>query len=310
MELTSAQIEKAFKVLEKEQQSNLLTKRRKLIVLGLNICVYGFLLTFLWSLIPGSESDLLYGILGFFAIMIPVFFLFSLPLIIKLLRFNRLIRKLGLKDIISAPWKRAKNQTRVSGILALIIAWIGGIFILTGLILLEDLFSGLAFCFIGISFLSIHFIWRNKFKLEIVSQLQTALSRYKGVSEEKNEDTKYKISQEDYDLIARIEKAQISSDQTESIIANYNEPASSYYSIQKSRDFRDTLNKLEPDIRLAVEDHIDDLAVSTKSSDAQKKQQLDILNFKIPGNHVEISYQIDDSKNQIKLISLKKVNGS
>lgn len=326
MELTSSQIKNAFAVLEKEQEANLLTRRRKFIILILNITVFGFILIpLLWFLMEKyfkinleKYSDIIFSLIGILLVLIILFFLFSLPLIFKFWRFNRLVRRLGLNKTISAPWKKAKRKAHIRNILVLIIAWIGagliiyGLYIVFfgsgGLLLRTDyIILGLFICLIGLSFLSIHFIRRNKYKLQVIEQLQSNLTKYKDVLEEKSEDTKYKIPQEDYDLIAKIEKAQISRDQTQSIMENLNEQTSSYYSIQKSREFRETLNQLDANIRLAVEDHIDDLAININSSSAQKKQQLDTLNLSVPGNPVQISYQIDDNKNQIKLISLKQV---
>jgi mRNA-degrading endonuclease RelE of RelBE toxin-antitoxin system len=135
------------------------------------------------------------------------------------------------------------------------------------------------------------------------------LTKYK-ISNDNNIDSSIEIPREDYDLIAKIERAQILRGQANSIRDNREDIEIPPYSVLKSRSFRKAITKLDQTTMVAIEDKIDDIAMNAKKSNDKNDPQDYILKLRVPGTPLKIHYSIDDDNRLIKIIDLQGVSNN
>ncbi len=301
--LSTTQLEEALAILNKEKGANVPTRRQKVVFVLFNISVFGVVATLVWILFVEAPPEWLYVVLGLLVMILPVLFLLNLPLLWKQWRQMRLIRKFGLQEALQAPWEQMKKSSRIANVATVAFACVGLLVMLFGLSegLETDLLYGAIFFVLGLSFLTIYYVRRNRQKLEIVARLQETLTRRSVSSTKMGENIE--IPREDYQLIATIERAQISRDRVRSIAEALDGPATVTYSVRKSDAFRDAVARLDQATRLAVENQIDDLTGHVPSATTGPRES---ARLPVPDTTLEISYAIDDTRQQIRIIGLEK----
>jgi mRNA-degrading endonuclease RelE of RelBE toxin-antitoxin system len=334
-ELDAAQFDQALEILRKEQKANIPTRWQRISYILLSICVYGFVACLFVGIIASfklreSSYVLVYPFAGLGAILFLMLIILPLnvPLLRKLRHQFRLVRNLGLLQFFKEPWKAERRKRRLRNIMVLLVVLFGlsvTIFHLFGMaifivflayaeefdlsevlvaliIMLFDIIICLAFiCFL--------LMRRYKRRLEVVSQLQSSLTEYKDAAEaaEVDESTRFDIPMEEYEQIAKIERAQILIEREKNILASFEEPEVSYYSVQKSYSLREELDKLNMATRLVVEHQIDDLTSDPKMPGVTLDPETNICRLHIPETDFEIAFTVDHDNRRLKILSLQAV---
>ncbi|UCH89347.1 MAG: hypothetical protein JSV49_01485 [Thermoplasmata archaeon] len=332
--LDANQIEQALAILGKEYQANVPSRPQKIFFKLLNICVYGAVIIFLMSIGLAGGLSAVFGIYSspidyagyvslFLLFLSPLLFLINVPYGIKLWRQSRLVRRIGLSHTLAPPWRAVRKKGRLRNILTLIVSYLGIVLILLGLtigILVANVADwsdpGEIFAYlvlspgiimIGVTFLVIHYMRRGKERLETVIELQLSLSDYRDTAEEA-ESKQVKIPTEQYDQIAQIERAQINREREESILASFDNADLLEYSVQKSRSVRDELATISPDIRMVIEDQIQELMIEPQPPGVKRDSKTELLQLRVPNAPVEIYFGIDEEAHRIMISSVKQID--
>ncbi|SDM21646.1 hypothetical protein [Kriegella aquimaris] len=133
IQMDFSQFEKAISILKKEQRNNLFSRRQDIIIKGQNIGLLVFLIislvnTYLKEFLELESIifKLLQIVLLLSFIMFIICLFLGLPFHIRIYRFNRQIKRLGLSDVLDKPWKSGENKTRISNTLdgiAYLLGW-------------------------------------------------------------------------------------------------------------------------------------------------------------------------------------------
>ena len=164
--------------------------------------------------------------------------------------------------------------------------------------------TGFAPTLLGLSFIFLHFMRRGKQRLDVVRGLRASLSKYEK-SFEQDKLQRINIDAKEYDKIARMERAQIIRDRQQSIDMGLKKARTFGYLIQKSREMQAAKARLEPSIKILVENQI--LQFRTEPVPTGSSEDLDTGTFRlqVPDTDVEIVYQVDQDNRRIKIFSLQ-----
>lgn len=331
--LDTNKIEQSLAILQKEQQVNMISRWQKISYILFNLSIYVFVISFILMTVlsiyykgkpAGIWLTVMYSLAALFfisAVLIPILFFLNIPLIRKIWHQIKLVRRLGLYEVFKVPWQAEKRKKRFLNILTLIIACLGLLIILYVMIYILRiieiamhrnghlyLITFLILIIIGMAFITLHFMRRNKRRLEVTARLQSYFVNYMDEARE-DEDQQIDIPTEDYRQIAQIERAQINRDRFESIITSTDESDFSLYSVQKSRSAREVKSQLDPDIKLKIDAELEDLAMEPRPPEAKEDPKDEIWQLRLKEAPVEISYTIDEDNRIIKIFTLKLITG-
>jgi hypothetical protein len=360
--LGATQLSQALAILQKEQQEreqreNTLTHWQRFVFTSLNVLGYGFAITaasigtilgfaVLFGNLGNPDYAVANAVLCVFVLTtlifapitlaaVSVLFSLNLPLVKKIWRNWRLVRKLGLSEALSAPWEEERNKKRFLNFMTLVagpfIIISGVIFGGLGLFLgyadtgprnefwppyFDELklwllsFAPLAALITipdGLFYLGLHFFRREEERLGVVARLQSTLEQYSS-SAETGEVAQVNISEQDYRQIAQIERAQITRDRATSIL-NFEEHDDTVYFAQKSRTVRHAQAQLDPKTRARVQDQIDALSTEPHPPAATVDSESGKCMVRVPESPFEIGFTVDDKARQITVISLQLTAG-
>ena len=115
------------------------------------------------------------------------------------------------------------------------------------------------------------------------------------------------VPTEDLERVARIEQGQISRDRAEAI-DSYRKSAGSEapeYALLKSRNIMTDLGGLDLELRLRVEDRIEQLSSEPHPMESLKDTRGDYWHLGISGTALELRYTVDDRQRQIQLLAVQ-----
>jgi hypothetical protein len=253
-----------------------------------------------------------------------VLFFSNLSYIRQLLRQNKLIHRLGLKETLRAPWIKHRQKRKARDVIARCIRVIGlffiiieGTFFVTIFIpeFIAEEFEGKFVMFLYpvsmlITFLCIaaisanHIVQRTKKRLELITQLSTYIKEDLSKVEQK-EGAAVQISGEVYQKIAQIERAQISRGRVQSILADLEEPDVTTYVIQKSKAAKFAQGSLDNSTSLRVQEQIDALTTEPHPTDAIEESNTGNLKLRVPQTPIMIGYTVDDNSRRIRILSIE-----
>ena len=323
--LDGSQLDRALEILKKEYT---LSRRQKKLLNLLNIALYGFLLCFSFMIledflvrkeliIKGSGFEVvLFEVLGLsvvaFLASILILFTLSGTLLWNLWRQSRHVRTLGLSEVLKAPWKAERRKRRTRNIFTLILP---GLWLLFNSFLLDRLagdedpteyqIAALAIIwFVSLALFVMHFLRRGKEQLEVVARLQDSLSDFQEKAAQTDEGS-IDVSSDTYEQIAQIERAQITRDRAESILAGPEKPGDATYFMQKSRTVREALAHLDATTKLRVHDQIDALITEPHPAGATENPDSKTWRLRVPDTLVDIHYKVDKGQRFIMILSLE-----
>ena len=329
-QLNESQLDSALAILEKQQKEDEPSLNEKRIFKLFKVATYGIGITALiifitwvlsqfFSSIAASDIIFFVALLGFlvalpFAVAVTISLLLNFKLVLKLIRQSKLRKSLGLTEVLEKPWKAERRQHRFRNILTVITGLLGvGLIILSltqaafladGLGLFAYLITLAILLVVGVSLAASHFIIRGMERWEVVTRLQSSLSKYKEQAKDEDKLT-IDIEPEAYWRVAQIEKAQMYQDRLNSIDAYREEvtdPAYKVYTVQKSDAARQAKKKLPFVIKMHVEDQIDALTEQPYPPDATKASDTGIWWLPVPHTPVRLGYIVDEESDRIKLL--------
>lgn len=335
-ELDATQLDQALTILRKEQQANMPSRWQRISYVLLSVCVYGFVASFFFNVIIifFMRKSWVYVLIpsvvfgGILVILTLIILPLNVPLLRKLRHQIRLVRSLGLAQFFKAPWKSERRKRRLRNIMVLFVVLFGlsvtvfqfvGTVVFTVFGVFEEGFDRLEFLMgliivlsdiiICLAFIFFLLMRRYKRRLEVVGQLHSSLAGYKDVADaaEIDEGTRIDIPTEEYEQIAQIERRQILFEREMNILASFEEPDVSYYSVQKSHSLRKALNQLDPATRLVVEHQIDDLTSEPKLPGVTRDPETNISRLRIPETDLEIAFTVDHDNRRLNILSLQLV---
>ena len=336
-ELDLSQYNDALGILEEEMKKNVPTKWQRRFYKFLRVCSVSIIvcpillvLLFVWLNYyrsPTISSTFwivtlsIFGIWALCFLLLPLSFLLNIRLILKQRRQRKLLRNLGLSKAFKAFWKRSRKRTRFYNSLDILMLIIG-LLIFYGsihIILLiaaqatssnpsELIYRLLIFVpsiLIGVAFVTVYTIRRDKERFEVIASVLSNLSIYKTEAERSNID-RINIPSNEYELMAKIERSQISQERQQVVEEHLNEPAISGYMVQKSKAVRDSLSQLAPAAEMLVRDSIDMLMTDPMPEGSVKDADSDVWHLRLPDIPAEIAFSIDEENQRVRVHYLKQ----
>ena len=132
-QLDAAEFQDALAILKREQQANLPTRPQRILFILLNIAAYGVVLSIVSTVVLGILSLYLTGL---FIVAATVLFFLNFPLVLKLVRQGRLVRRLGLSQVLHGPWKAERKKHRFLNVITIVVGCFGVVVILFGLLMI------------------------------------------------------------------------------------------------------------------------------------------------------------------------------
>lgn len=325
-------LQTALAVLQREQTAYLPSASERKRYRAFNLCVYVMAAgvvaegTMMGGAI-GETSEAYYVLLGFVTILVGllmlatvVLFFLNLGLIRKLHGHAQLRRRLNLRDYFAGAFSAERRATRIANVLTLLLAVLGGCFVVLGLggliaVGFADLRAAkiglmaaasvyVVMVVLGISFFSFHFMRRGQQRLEVVLRLQRTLTdQAAGAGQPK-------LSPDDYNAIAVLERQHIIRDRATSIASGRKEAEDSTYLCQSSRQMHEAKSRLPPEVLVKVEGAIAQLLSDPATAAASADPVTGSRSIPVAGTGLAIQYDVSAEKNLVRLYDLRASAGA
>lgn len=325
-------LESALAILRREQTAYVPTEREKRLYRWFNICVYSMAAVFVLLSVVGAvsedRSDAFYVVLGLLGLVsgalmfgTVVLFFLNWGLMRKLYRHAQLRKRLRLADYFASAFSAERKTTAVRNIIALlmfIVGWLLILFSFVGavLIVIQDIsvkemraVAGsvyLVMFLVGVSFISFRYIQRGKQRLEVVLRLQKMLTEQAGQGDAAKE---VRLSAEEYNAIAALERQQIMRDRADSIATARKQDDGAGYLCQSSRQMHLAKSKLPPELLVKVEGAIAELLVDPPAAAAAKGPQTETFSMPVAGTGLRIEYDVDPHRHLVRLHDVRTERG-
>lgn len=324
-ELKPEEFKHALDILKRERKVYSLSKWKKIAFAILNVSMLVFIAAVIGLIVLNQYKSFLSVVGGASIILSVIMFLAYLPGAIRIWRQNSKIKKMGLRSTFKKAWKMARKKSRVRNVIAILISIIGMTYLFSIVFVViviynissnKNLFWNEPIMLLGIvamaifctPFISLHFLWKSRQRHDVISGLTAALGE-KSIVSNSGTPAIPTIKQSDYHIIAELERSQILRDRAQSILADYSRNDFTYYSIQKSASFRRSMAGLDRQTRLTVNDFIEELADKQNFDESETKTETGADSLKVPGTDISISIKIDDSVQQLQILSLESSVG-
>lgn len=317
--LDNQEFSQALSVLNEEEKLIPLTKFNKISYFLLSFCTYGFIIINIFTTILvfyvgywRPDFWVNYVLLGFSVLLlisIPIIFFLNLPLVKKIFQQNYLSRKIGHTKLFNERWRALRKKRRFRNILTFIAGIIGLLYIWSGIYInfmadpgerSESLIFLVMCIIIGGVLISTHFIRRGKERLDVLTK--TLLDAQKTALQ--TDADQIDVPSKEYELIAQIERAQVSRSRQQSILNSLEKSKSQKYYIQKSYRVKEALSQIDINLRSFIEDRINDLITEPVPMDAIRDKDSNMYRISLSKLNVNIGYQVDNENNLIKILSL------
>jgi hypothetical protein len=326
-ELDARQLDTALDILRKEQKANLPSRRENAFYALLNTSVYTCMLAFVTFAILNfaktddiavpCTDDLVSCALDTFAIiwivsglLAVILFLLNFPLLSKLWRQLKFVRRLGLSEFATMLWRERQLSSRIFQLTTLILGLVAGLFIgVISILLGKPIYIVLGF-FVGTTIGITGFIRQRKLQLEAMSQitgLEQTLADYKTTAEQRGV-SHIELPSNEFEEIARIETARIRRQRAEAI-ENFDKSKDAQYVVMKSNAIRQALATLDIDTRLRVEEVIETLGREAKSNARINAPTEEVMRLRVPEENLEIVYCVEETHQRLKVLSLESAAG-
>lgn len=340
-ELDERQLQLALDVLRREQDAGALSRSQRVCYRLLQVFAYGsfvlwvaaftalafsvggsiqsasveppsgwFLSAYIWS----TSAALILGFLAL--VMLPM----NLPLLFKSLRRERVVRKLGLSNMLRDPWKVLRRKRRVVNLLTGLVALVSAVFVLlvaigTFLSLratnepysrpLVLLSLAAVIVLFGLPVL-VYFMRRrherHKFLTDL-HQIEQSLLRYREAAVS-SAVPRFSVPATEMERIAAIERAQIATERAESI-QSFRRKETSSYKLVPSREFRETRSGLDLSTNSRIDVAIEGLTDDPQPAAAQRDPTADTWLLNVPETDRVIEYAIDSNRHAVRLFAVR-----
>lgn len=285
-----------------------------LYLLGLSA---GFVLA-LWALGASLGMDKLAGFEYTFLVIngvlfVVLFVLFAatfilsivaIPYLYKVLRQYKLAKNLGVTQTLIGTWRTATSRRkRIQDMVFLILPLL---FLLPiAVFLATDSYWWFVPVpvIIGVSIIILFIARRSEQRLALVFELQSSLAMSEATDADVD-DQQIPISPDAYQMVAEIERDQITRDRMQTILANNMGDEVSPYGVWISQAARSTLSGLPGSTRLRVQDALDELSLDPDGAGTTETADQDLTYLDVEDTPVKIVFSVDDGVRRIKVVGI------
>jgi len=310
-------LEAALAVLRREQTAYLPSSRQAKLYRAFNVSAFALAAVFvLWFALAMNvqvfeENDTMLGIAAViltlaaiaFSLSTLILFVFNAGLMRKLYRHAQLRQRLKLAYYFQPAFTAQRRVRRFGNLVTMLIIGLGVWITLSGLSGIfvsvfmlprgpQSLLFGLgslALVGAGLGLGALHFVRRGKERLEVVQRLQDMLSKQAADPATGDGAT---VSPEEYNAIARIERAQIIRDRASSIVSARREAEGAGYVCQSSRQMREAKSRLAPEVLAKVEGTIEELLRNPVPAGGS---------VPVAGTPLRIQFDVDPGRHLVRL---------
>lgn len=318
-------LEAALAVLRREQSAFLPTTRQAKLYRAFNVSAFAMagvtvlIVLFMMSAEALEEVDeatfemsagLVAIVAGLLSLTTLVLFILNAGLMRKLYRHAQLRRRLKLAYYFQPAFSAQRKASPLGNLVTKCIIVLGALVILFGVLMVTlgfamwlssgwlsldgsqlfvFLLASCAIIGVGLGMCSLHFVRRGNERLEVVQRLQEMLSKQAADPATGDGAT---VSPEEYNAIARIERAQIIRDRASSIVSARKEAEAAAYMCQTSRQMWEAKSRLAPEVLAKVEGTIDELLRNPAPAGGS---------VPVAGTPLRIQFDVDPGRHLVRL---------
>ena len=249
-----------------------------------------------------------FGIAGFgFLSLVPLWIL-NLGLVRKLWGMARARHRLGLNEALVPAFRAERSKHRLWNILTASLAVLALVVILFGTVgvMTESTFSLgdkvillTVLPIVGLSFGSIHYVRRGMERLGVVERLYSDLQPLVNAEAAPGD---VKIPEHDYEIIARLERNQITERREQSAARATHDPNAFGYAVQLSFAAQEAKDGLPAEEQNRVDEEILRLVREPQSEMRRSVPDTDGLHtVRVKDSAVDLRYRIDDAAQRIQI---------
>jgi len=254
-------------------------------------------------------AEVCFVLAGLSILIMPILLLLNLDLVRKLWRNARMRSRLGLSRPLEAAFKAQRRKHRVRNLGTAFLA-VYGVCMLVALplmvwvVLSDELLAAilisLMFTVMSLSFASIHLIRRGMERMAVVETLHGLVRR------EESDAGEIELSQDEYDLLATMERSQIVEDRHARLERAAENPEVFGYAVQTSFSAQDAKSQLPVHASSLVDAQIQRLARDPESERDRVAidEESHLRRLPVEGTPVMIGYQVDDEARVIRVVDV------
>ncbi|MBZ5656484.1 MAG: hypothetical protein LAO56_14540 [Acidobacteriia bacterium] len=337
-ELGRAELGRALAILDREQQAMQLSRAQRLSYKLYTIFVWGFVLCIVGAIIDlatiefksaKTEPSWVFltfaGAVGLCFLLSIALLVLNIPLVVKVIRNQRLFHRMGLSGVLGVLWKERQKTRRWMAIVERISLGLGILFLIPSIIIpiaaivprwrgpfLEMGWIEALFYFsIGTLFVMFFVLQRGKARLDMMTSrwrdvvhLKESMAALEKTAQQAGSE-RISFPLDVIEQFSRIETEQIAHSRAMAISESAKAPKLSF-SILSSDEVLKAKAGLDPDTRLRVEEMIDELALQPKPSGVEMDADTGTLRQRVQETGWEIFYDVDDAGRQLRLLSLRQ----
>jgi hypothetical protein len=346
--LDAVQVEKAVQALQKAAETLRPSASEERLYRVLGICVRVALAAFAGLLVLGSlcglvarasgtEATLFYvlailtficGLLFFFAAVgALIFLLLNQSVVRQAFRQWRLLKKLGIKEVVSlSAWKLQRRGHRwarlagavitACGILTLVVGLLGLIIMIVistykeieggrALAITGFIIYGPFFAF-GVTVLIWQFVQRSRERWTIVADANLLRSAIESLQTKAGAGQAVAIPAAVVEHAAQIERVSIARERSDAVVAS-TATTDHGYGIVVAHDVSTQKRLLDPQQRVAVEDLFENLSSNPRPAGAESTPE-GLLSVRTPEGDVELKYSVDEGVKRVHIVALTAHN--
>ncbi|MGH7675456.1 MAG: hypothetical protein ACREMV_09305 [Gemmatimonadales bacterium] len=319
--LASEEATRALEILQQELFALRPSARQLLVyrllqwdVAALGVALVAALVTTITQGERSTLANLAFGLLGLTGLVMFPLFLLNLGLVRRLWRVAKMRRRLGLAELLEAAFKAQRRKARVRNLLTAVLVIVGLVFVLGGAVAivmipnteLGSLGKAVVVAFylaLGVPLASLHFLRRGMERLTVVDRLHSTLSA--AVSDlPPGQDKSIALSPRDYELIARIERAQVIAERYQSIRQSGHGADTSGYAVQMSFAAQQAKSQLPGPERVRVDEQVLRLMEDPERTGVVKDAQSALRRLPVPNTSAEIVFDVDRGARRVRVVRI------
>jgi hypothetical protein len=327
-EFDRAEFDRALALLEREQRAMHLTRAQRIsyrlysvFIWGLAVSVVGLVLFFGFSQREQDWADIA-GTACAVALCVciaggVVSSILNLPLILKMARQKRAIRRLGISDASEVVWKVHRKTRRWGRLPAQVLLLIGIALAVGGIAVAlfnhdqDERIAGWVLAIAGVLIPPFYLVQNGKEWLDVMSSRWTEISDLRQSMQLLANTTagpggqSIMVPAETVKQIARIETERIVRTRADALAESVT-ASQTAFSVLSSREVLNAKAKLSPAERLHLQDTLDGLTLEPKPGSATPDPESGLLVHTVDGTALELLYQVDEPGRLLKAVALRQ----
>jgi len=254
------------------------------------------------------------GLAGFGLLAVIPLLILNLGLVRKLWSMSRARHRLGLTEPLALAFKTERRRHRFLNLatgalvaISVMIVMFGaiGLIVSPELSVMVRVLGCLAFLVFGLAFGSLHYIRRGMERLAVVSRLHADLDTVKSEAGERVPE-KTKITPAEYDIIAKLERNQITQRREESVQRAAEDSDAFGYAVQMSFAAQEAKDQLPVHEQNLVDEQIFKLVnnLEIERNRSVPDVEGDLRRLRVIDTSAEIEFRIDDADQRIQIAQI------